>query len=63
MVVERMRHWDLQLIKLLKEFGRNVLRETVTIEHNRMFECFSSLSALMCLLWNILAVREKTLDL
>ncbi|KAK3833215.1 MAG: hypothetical protein J3R72DRAFT_233056 [Linnemannia gamsii] len=38
MVVERMRHWDLQSTKLLKEFGCDVLRETVTIAHNRMFE-------------------------
>ncbi|KAF9578063.1 hypothetical protein BGW38_006352 [Lunasporangiospora selenospora] len=43
MVVERMRHWDPQSTKPLKEFGCDILRETVTIAHNRMFE----VSALM----------------
>ncbi|KAG0340995.1 hypothetical protein BG000_010545 [Podila horticola] len=38
MVVERMRHWDPQSTKLSKEFGCDVLRETITIAHNRMFE-------------------------
>ncbi|KAG0310789.1 hypothetical protein BGZ97_012310 [Linnemannia gamsii] len=38
MVVERMRHWDPQSTKLLKEFECDVLREMVTIAHNRMFE-------------------------
>jgi hypothetical protein len=38
MVVERMRHWDPQSTKLLKESECDVLREMVTIAHNRMFE-------------------------
>ncbi|GJJ77616.1 hypothetical protein EMPS_09975 [Entomortierella parvispora] len=38
MVIERMRHWDPQSTKLLREFWCDVLRETVTIAHNRMFE-------------------------
>ncbi|KAG0010953.1 hypothetical protein BGZ81_002474 [Podila clonocystis] len=33
-----MRNWDLQSTKHLKEFGCDVLRETVTIAHNRIFE-------------------------
>jgi hypothetical protein len=38
LVVERMRVWDSQSTKFLKELGHVVLRETVTITHNRMSE-------------------------
>ncbi|KAF9364578.1 hypothetical protein BGX34_001125 [Mortierella sp. NVP85] len=42
LVVERMRGWDPQWTKFLREFNHDVLRETVTIAHNRMFDAPAS---------------------
>jgi hypothetical protein len=42
LVVERMRGWDPQSTKFLREFNHDVLRETVTIAHNRMFDAPAS---------------------
>ncbi|KAF9202165.1 hypothetical protein BGZ59_002288 [Podila verticillata] len=38
LVVERMRGWDPQSTKFLREYSHDVVRETATIAHNRLFD-------------------------
>ncbi|KAF9151326.1 hypothetical protein BGX21_008515 [Mortierella sp. AD011] len=43
LVVERMRSWDPQSTKFLREYNHDIVRETATIAHNRLFDVLEQL--------------------